>query len=54
MSAVESQPTFEDARPIFYLGVEKYHRMIQAGIFDEDDRVELIEGELRAMTPVSP
>ncbi len=29
-----------------------YHKMGEAGILDEDDRVELIEGELVDMTPV--
>lgn len=32
--------------PIRRISVEKYHAMIQAGIFDEDDRVELLEGWL--------
>ena len=32
--------------------VEEYHRMVQAGILTEDDRLELIEGEIVAMTPI--
>jgi Uma2 family endonuclease len=30
--------------PVAQFTVEKYHRMIEAGAFTEDDRVELIEG----------
>ncbi len=34
--------------------VEDYHRMGAAAILKEDDRVELIEGEVVRMTPIGP
>jgi len=40
--------------PHWKLTVEAYHRMAEVGIFNEDDRVELIEGELILMTPIGP
>ena len=32
--------------------VEEYHKMAEAGIFREDDRVELIDGEVVEMNPI--
>jgi Uma2 family endonuclease len=34
--------------------LEEYHRMIAAGVLDEDDRVELLEGIVVAMSPQDP
>lgn len=40
--------------PIHRVSVEQFHRMIEAGVFAEGDRVELIDGEMRDMTPIGP
>ena len=34
--------------------VEEYHQMVRARILKEDDRMELIEGEIIEMTPIGP
>jgi Uma2 family endonuclease len=36
-------------RPI---SVSEYHKMVDAGVFHENDRIELIEGELIQMAPI--
>jgi Uma2 family endonuclease len=40
--------------PLRLFTVAEYHRMAEAGIFTEDDRVELIEGEVVAKSPIGP
>lgn len=32
--------------------VDEYHKMMDAGIFQEDDRVELLDGEIHNMSPI--
>src|SRR5207249_12204402 len=32
--------------------VEEYHRIGQAGVFTEDERIELLAGEIVVMTPI--
>jgi Uma2 family endonuclease len=34
--------------------VDEYRRMAEAGILDEDERVELLDGQIVAMTPIGP
>lgn len=41
-------------RPIHRISVDKFHRMIEAGVFAAGDRVELIDGEMRDMPPIGP
>ena len=40
--------------PIHRISVEQFHCMIEAGVFADGDRVELIDGEMRDMTPIGP
>src|SRR2546429_3678278 len=34
--------------------VDDYHRLAKLGILDEDDRVELLDGQVVEMTPIGP
>ena len=38
----------------YSFSVEDFEQMIAAGVFDDDDRVELIDGEFIEMTPPNP
>jgi Uma2 family endonuclease len=38
--------------PIHRISVDQFHRMITAGLFNDGDRVELIDGEMRDMPPI--
>jgi Uma2 family endonuclease len=51
-SASEENMTVQLARRPFT--TTEYHRLIEAGILTEDERVELIDGELIKMAPIGP
>jgi Uma2 family endonuclease len=36
------------------INLDEYHRMVQAGVFDSESRVELVNGELIEMPPIRP
>jgi Uma2 family endonuclease len=38
--------------PVHRLSVEDVHRMVAAGVLDEDDRIELVDGVLVDMLPI--
>ncbi len=38
---------------LWQFSVQDYHRMLESGILHEDDRVELIDGEVREMSPIN-
>jgi len=40
--------------PVRRLSVDDVFRMVEAGVLDEDDRVELVEGVLVEMVPIGP
>jgi Uma2 family endonuclease len=47
MHALESPPI-----PRRRFTIDEYHRMGEAGVLSEDDRVELLDGEIVQMTPI--
>jgi Uma2 family endonuclease len=40
--------------PLHRISLEEYHRFIEAGVFDDDARIELIDGLLVDMSPKPP
>lgn len=38
--------------PVYRFTVEQYERMVESGVLTDDDRVELIEGEIVEMAPI--
>lgn len=52
--AAPSEPPLESSVSTFRFSVDQYHQMIAAGILTEDDRVQLLEGEIVCMTPIGP
>jgi Uma2 family endonuclease len=51
--ATETVPHSSLIEPIRYrFTVDEFHRMVEAGILAEDDRIELIEGDITQMSPV--
>jgi Uma2 family endonuclease len=48
------QPATVEHLSMYRLSVGQYHDMIRMGIFSEDDRVELIEGQLVKQMPKNP
>jgi len=38
----------------YVLTTDHFQKMVEAGIFDETEHIELIEGELISMVPINP
>src|SRR5579859_3150405 len=49
--AIET-PTAQQQGERWHFSVADYHRMAEIGILNEDDRLELIDGEIRLMSPI--
>jgi Uma2 family endonuclease len=56
MQATVSEPQIDqELEPQMHLWtIADYHQMIEAGILDEGDRVELLEGKIVCMSPQQP
>ncbi len=52
--AVAAEPARVAEVQRYRFTVDEFARMGEAGIFSEDDRVELIDGEILEMTPIGP
>ena len=53
LKPVQATTEGEGQHPLRYrFTVEEFYRMLDAGIFTEDDRVELVEGDVVTMMPI--
>lgn len=52
--AAPIDPMVECGVSPYRFSVDQYHQMIAAGILVEDERVQLLEGEIVRMTPIGP
>ena len=43
-----------EGMPLRRFTLDEYHQLINIGFFDEDERVELLEGVLVSMSPINP
>lgn len=53
-AAVRTTSPWTPQFPVYRFTVDQYHRMIQAGILTENDRVELLEGWIVPRMPHNP
>ncbi len=51
-TVLETQQELESQMHLWLIA--DYHQMIEAGVLDEDDRVELLEGKIVCMSPQRP
>ena len=54
IQATVIEAKIEQESQIHLWTVADYHQMIEAGVLDEGDRVELLEGKIVCMSPQSP
>ena len=52
--AAPIEPPLECGVSTFRFSVDQYHQMIATGILTEDDRVQLLEGEIVCTSPIRP
>ncbi len=53
-TVIETEIETEIEPQIHLWTIANYHQMIEAGVLDEDDRVELLEGKIVCMSPQRP
>ena len=54
LPAAPIDPLLECGVSPYLFSIDQYHQMIAAGILAEDERVQLLEGEIVRMTPIGP